>query len=106
MPLEDVTITEEEVKRIKSTIGSLYQVTKDTTILPEGDKNPFIANVLKGQTSFVGDLVVLLSYPEQCIWLDKKECLYARDVIVKVLSTTGFVGMMDYGYLKEIKQTI
>ena len=104
--LDDVPITEEEVKRIKSTIGSLYQVIQDTTILLEGDKNPFLTNLLNGQTSFVGDLVVLLSYPEQCIWLDEKECFYVRNVIVKVLSTTGFVGMMDFGCLKEFKQTI
>ena len=57
---DDVPITEEEVNRIKKTVGSLYRIKADTSVLGDHPK-PLVA-YFQGEPVYKGDLVVLLEY--------------------------------------------
>ena len=60
---DDVPITEEEVNRIKKTVGSLYRIKADTSVIGDHPK-PLVA-YFQGEPVYKGDLVVLLEYQEQ-----------------------------------------
>lgn len=87
-------ITLEEVTRIRSTSGSLYEVIEECVVVSMDDN-------MQAEFLYPGSIVLMLEYYPRLTSFG----FYDHDADAKVLTKTGFIGNVFFSAIKPVRQT-